>query len=192
MPADTTADITLLLSQWSGGDRSALDRLIPLMRPQLVRLAQSYLERERVGHTLQATALVNEVYLKLVDQQSVSWKDRAHFVAIAATIMRRLLVDYARRRNAEKRGGANIAVTLDEARGIPAEESLDLVALDEALGRLHRADATKSRIIELRFFGGLSVEETAAVVGLSRATVNRHWKMARAWLYHELSTDEEL
>jgi len=186
MERDNTEKITLLLADWSSGDREAMDRLIQVVHPQLVRLAENYLRRERRGHTLQATALVNEAYLKLVDQKRVTWRDRAHFMAVSATIMRRLLVDHARKRNAEKRGGPGTLITFNEALGPSPDQSVDLIALDDALEGLGLIDETKTKIVELRFFGGLSVEETAEVLDLSRATVNRHWSTAKTWLYKQL------
>ena len=183
--AGTSHQVTQLLLNWRAGDPQALGSLTPLVYGELRRIAKRYLQRERQGHTLQSTALVHEAYLKLIDQD-VSWQNRAHFFGIAAQFMRRILVDHARAKQAEKRGGANACrVTLDE--GIAAAQSdVDLVALDGALSRLASIDAQQSRIIELRFFAGLSIEETAEVLEVSPATVKRDWAMARAWLFREL------
>jgi RNA polymerase sigma factor (TIGR02999 family) len=180
--------ITELLHAWSDGEREGADALVPLVYEELKRQARRYLRRERAGHTLQTTALVNEAYLKLIDQRNVRWQNRAHFFGIAAQMMRRILVDYARERNRQKRGGAAENLPLDEAFAIAAgERDLDLLALDEALNRLAEMDERQARIVELRYFSGLSIEETAEVVGLSVSTVKANWSMAKAWLYHELT-----
>ena len=171
---------------WGTGDESALQRLVPLVHKELHRIAQRHMKGERAGHSLQATALVNEAYLRLVDVQHVNWQNRAHFLAMAARMMRRILVDYARSRHYQKRGGAAVRVTLDEMNMAGVEPGRDLVALDDALGELARLDARKSRVVELRYFGGLSVSETAAVLNVSEDTVMRDWKVAKAWLRHEL------
>jgi RNA polymerase sigma factor (TIGR02999 family) len=179
---------TQLLFDWSGGDAAALETLTPLIHDELHRLARRFLRRERGGHTLQATALVNEAYLRLVDQRSVRWQNRAHFFAIAARLMRRILIDYARRRHYAKRGGGAPQVSLDEAAVLSDERAADLVALDEALLDLASIDPQQSRVVELRFFGGLTVEETAEVLKLSHDKVKREWSTAKAWLYREMST----
>jgi len=178
--------VTELLIRWSNGDRTALDRLMPLIYDELRRLARHYMRRERPGHTLQTTALVHEAYLKLVDQTKVRWHNRAHFFGIAANLMRQILVQHARRRHAAKRGGARSSVSLEDAVGLSEEPVVDLVALDQALIRLDALDPQKSRIVELRFFGGLTVDETAEVLGLSPRTVKRQWRVAKAWLYDQL------
>ena len=168
------------------GDDGALGELLPLVYAELRRLAAGYLRRERPGHTLQPTALVNEAYLRLVDQSHVHWQNRAHFLGVAAQMMRRILVDHARGQRAEKRGGEIQKLSLDENIDVSGERAADLVALDEALERLAELDPQKSRIVELRFFGGLSVEETAEVLGVSAPTVKRQWRMAKAWLYGQV------
>jgi RNA polymerase sigma factor (TIGR02999 family) len=174
------------LLEWSKGDRQSFDKLLPIVYQELRRLAQHYLRQERPDHTLQATALVHEAYLKLIDTKIVRWENRAHFFAVTAQVMRHILVDLARQRRAQKRGGGR-KLALDEALGVPDEtEAVNLVALDEALDRLAAVDARQSRIIELRYFGGLSMEETAEVLGISTSTVKREWRMARAWLHREI------
>jgi RNA polymerase sigma factor (TIGR02999 family) len=178
--------VTQLLQRWSGGDSRALDELTPLVYSEVRKLARSYLRRERPNHTLQPTALVNEAYIRLVDQRRVQWQSRAHFFGIAAQMMRRVLVDHARMRQAEKRGSGENAVVLDEALGVSAGRGLDLVRLDDALEALAVLDARQARIVELRFFGELSIEETAEVVQVSPATVKREWAAARTWLRREL------
>lgn len=180
-------DVTRLLIASSAGDRAAMDELLPMVYDELRRLAQSYLRNERPGHTLQGTALVHEAYLRLIDQKNVQWKNRAHFFGIAAQMIRRILVDHARGRNAEKRGAGAPRLSLDEALGVPGGRDLDLISLDDALNGLAQIDPEQSRIVELRFFGGLSIDETAAVIGVSPATVNREWAAARAWLFREMS-----
>jgi RNA polymerase sigma factor (TIGR02999 family) len=179
-------DVTGLLDAWAGGDRTALDRLLPLVENELHRLAHRYLQRERAGHTLQTTALVNEAYLRLVDQRHGRWQNRAHFFAIAAQMMRRILIDHARRIAYAKRGGGSRPASLDEACVIADERAGELVALDEALRSLARVDDRKSRVVELRYFGGLSVEETAEVLGVHPDTVTRDWRRAKAFLRREL------
>jgi RNA polymerase sigma factor (TIGR02999 family) len=181
-------NITELLIQWSDGDETALDRLMPLVERELRRLARNFMRRENPGHTLQATALVNETYLKLVDQKRAHWQNRAHFFAITAQIMRRILLDYAKRRNRAKRGGQMQQVSMSDRLAFSNRKSDELIALDEALIRLSAVDPVMSRIIELRYFGGLGVEETAEVLSVAPITVMRHWKMARAWLRRELSS----
>jgi RNA polymerase sigma factor (TIGR02999 family) len=180
------AGVTQLLAAWRQGNQEAMERLVPLIYDELHRLAQSYLRREKPGHTLQTTALVNEAYLRLIDQQSVNWQSRAHFIGIAAQMMRRILVDHARGKQAVKRGGGEAKLSLDEELEVPGERARELVALDDALTALAALDPQQSRIIELRYFGGLSIAETAEVIGLSPATVKREWSLAKAWLYHQL------
>lgn len=187
MPAPTTHEVTQLLMAWSDGDESALDQLVPLVEAELHRLAKLYLSQERPGHTLQTTALVNEAYLRLIDWKNVHWQNRAHFFGVSAGLMRRILVDHARSRHYRKRGGDATRVSLSEAEETPRECSADLVALDQALDNLAALDARKSRIVELRFFWGLSVEEMAEVLKVSPRTVMRERNSAKAWLYHELS-----
>jgi RNA polymerase sigma factor (TIGR02999 family) len=179
-------DVTQLLLAWSGGDQEALGRLIPLVEDELRRLAHAYMAGERPGHTLQTTALLNEAYLRLVDSQRVRWQNRAHFFAVSAQLMRRVLVDFARARRREKRGGDRVQVSLDEALDVSQRRDPDLIALDDALQALAAFDERKSKVVELRFFGGLSVEETAEALGVAPITVLRDWKMAKVWLYREL------
>ncbi len=164
-----------------------MDQLMPLVYDELRRLAQSHLRAERVGHTLQGTALVHEAYLRLIDQKQVHWQNRAHFFGLASQMIRRILVDHARGRKAAKRGAGAPKLSLDDAIGVAGGRQLDLIGLDDALNGLAKIDPEQSRIVELRFFGGLSIEETAAVVGVSTATVNREWAAARAWLFREMS-----
>ncbi|HEY1253043.1 MAG TPA: sigma-70 family RNA polymerase sigma factor [Thermoanaerobaculia bacterium] len=180
-------EVTALLRDWSGGDRAALERLMPLVYAELRKLAASYLRNERPDHTLQPTALVHEAYLRLVDQRGVNWQNRAHFFGIAAQMMRRILVDHARRRQAAKRDAAALRLQVTDGDGARDPE---LLALDEALSGLESLDARQARIVELRFFGGLTVEETAEVAGLSPATVKREWRTARAWLAREIRSAE--
>jgi len=184
--ASSAKDVTGLLVAWGAGDQAALEKLIPLVFHELRRLAKRHLGRERRGHTLQTTALVNEVYLRLVDARGVRWQDRAHFFAIASRLMRRILVDHARARNFAKRGGAARRVSLGEAALCADERSPDLIALDEALRALAAVDPRKSRVVELRFFGGMSVEETAEVLGISADTVMRDWRLAKSWLLRQI------
>ena len=179
-------DITQMLIDWSNGDREALDRLLPVVYTELHRQAARHLRRERAGHTLQTTDLIHEAYLRLVDQRNVRWQNRAHFFAVAAQLMRRILVDHARRRGRAKRGGSSIALPLDEGLVMAAESESDLLALDEALTRLAAIDARQTQIVELRFFGGLSIEETAAVLGVSPTTVKDDSNIAKAWLRREI------
>jgi len=190
MSEATPKSITQLLVAWSDGDQSALDQLVPLVHAELRRLARSYMRRERQGHTLQTTALVNEAYLRLVEQKQVRWQNRAHFMAIAAQLMRRILVDYARRRQYQKRGAGALQVTLSQAESIAKEDSPDLVALDEALVSLAEIDPQRSRVVELRFFGGLSIEETAEVLKISPTTVERYWTFAKAWLRKSVMSEK--
>jgi RNA polymerase sigma factor (TIGR02999 family) len=183
-----------LLRAWSEGDEGALDRLVPLVDAELRRLARGYMARERRGHTLQTTALVNEAFVRLVDARGVRWQDRAHFLGISARLMRRVLVDHARARGSRKRGGDLQRVTLDrleERLTVSPEPDLDVVALDRALEQLAAVDERKSRVIELRFFGGLSVEETAEVLHLSYDTVKRDWRLAKLWLLRELESVDQ-
>jgi len=180
-------NVTALLRAWSAGDRTALDQLLPLLHAELKRIARRYMSRERQGHTLQPTALVNEAFLRLVDVQGIQWQDRAHFFALAAQMMRRILVNYALARGAGKRGGAARQVSLDEAMIVCAERDSDLVNLDSALQSLAKLDPRKAQIVELRFFAGLSVEETAAVLQVSPQTVLRDWKLSKTWLAREMS-----
>jgi RNA polymerase sigma-70 factor, ECF subfamily len=180
------ADVTALLSQLTQGNQEARDKLIPLVYDELKRLARSYMRRERSDHTLQTTALVNEAYLKLVRQQVVNWQGRSQFFGIAAQLMRRILIDHARRCLRNKRGGVREVLPLNEALAFSPEHSEELVRLDQALERLSKLDARQSRIVELRFFGGLSVEETAEFLGISPKTVKRDWSVAKAWLHAEL------
>ena len=179
--------ITQLLVEWSSGREEARDKLIPLVYDELRRLADGYLRRERPDHTLQPTALVHEAYLRLVDQTNVRWQNRAHFFGIAAHLMRQILVNHALSHRAAKHGGTASKLSLDEAAGLSQERDVDLVALDEALARLATFDPRQSRIVELRFFGGLTVEEAAEVLEISPATVKREWNMAKAWLHCEIS-----
>jgi len=179
-------DVTRLLVAWSEGDSVALEKLTPLVHRELRRIASNHFRRERAEHTLQATALVNEVYLRLVDQREVDFRNRAHFFAIAATLMRRILVDHARSRQVAKRGGGMIQISLDDDRILSPERSAEIVALDVALSNLASLDPRKSQVVELRFFGGLSVEETAAALNVSPNTVMRDWRTAKAWLHREL------
>jgi RNA polymerase sigma factor (TIGR02999 family) len=177
-----TESVTELLIAWNDGDTSALDRLIPLVEDELRRLARHHMRRENPAHTLQTTALVNEVYLKLVDQTHARWHNRAHFFSIAAQIMRRILIDYARRNLRGKRGGGVADLPLEEAAILTPEKSAELLALDEALDRLSALDPLKARVVELRHFGGLSVKETAEVLKISEVSVIRHWGLAKSWL----------
>ncbi|MGH9941887.1 MAG: sigma-70 family RNA polymerase sigma factor [Pyrinomonadaceae bacterium] len=180
-------EVTQLLLAWNQGDEAALDKLIPLVSEELRRLARHYMSGERAGHLLQTTALVNEAYLRLVDSSRVRWQNRAHFFAVSAQLMRRILVDLARSRQRLKRGGEALQVSLAEAMIVPQERGTDLVALDEALGALAVLDERKAQVVELRFFGGLSVEETAEALQVSADTVMRDWKTAKVWLLRELS-----
>jgi RNA polymerase sigma factor (TIGR02999 family) len=183
-------EITKLLKDWSGGDATALDKLIPLVYDELHRLAHQHMRRERVGHMLQTSALINEAYLRLADQSEVTFKNRAHFFGIAARLMRQILVDEARKRNSAKRGGSAIQVSLAKATSVVQEQAANVVALDKALKGLERIDARQSEIVELRFFGGLSIDETAEVLKVSPGTVMRDWTFARAWLRNEMNADK--
>ena len=184
----SSQEVTRLLADWRGGDHSALDKLMLLIYDELRVLARRYMKRERSNHTLQTTALVNEAYLRLLGQQQADWQNRAHFFAVAARVMRHLLVDHARSRRYARRGGSALRITLDETVAASPEESVDLLALNEALGRLNTMDERMCRIVELRYFSGLSVEETAEVLGVSAITIKREWLKAKAWLYRELSS----
>jgi len=180
-------EITQLLLSWSKGDQGALDQLVPLVYPELRRLAQRYMRRENSAHTLQTSALINEAYLRIVDQQEVEWQDRAHFFAVAAQVMRHILIDHARRHRYAKRGAGARHVPLDETAIISQERATEFLALDDALTRLATIDARKSQIVELRFFGGLTVEEIAEVMKLSPITIKREWRSAKAWLHSEIA-----
>jgi len=190
MTEPSTHEVTALLLAWSQGDPSALEKLTPLVYQELHRLARGYMGREHAGHTLQTTALVHEAYLRLIDSSRVRWQNRAHFFAVAAQLMRRILVDFARSRHQLKRGGEAPRVSLSEAFEVAGEKDADLVALDDALQNLASVDLRKSRVVELRFFGGLSVEETAEVLQVSPDTVMRDWRLAKLWLLRELSKGE--
>jgi len=187
-PESKASKITQMLREWSDGSQEALDNLLPLVYDELHRQAASFLRKERPGHTLQTTALINEAYLKLIDRRDVNWQSRTHFFAVAAQAMRRILVDYAKAKYREKRGGDNVKLSLEEATLIAAEEKgVDLIALDEALNKLTKLDEQQARVVELRYFSGLSLEETAEALHISRATVARDWEAARAWLHRELT-----
>jgi RNA polymerase sigma factor (TIGR02999 family) len=184
--AENPQEVTQLLIDWSNGDQNAFERLLPLVYGELRRLAGRHLARERRDHTLQSTAVVHEAYLRLIDQNRVQWKNRAQFFGVASQMIRRILVDHARSHQAAKRGAGAVKLSLDEAIAVPGGKDLDLVALDDALKSLTEMDEQQARIVELRFFGGLSIEETAEVLAVSPATVKRDWAMAKAWLYREL------
>jgi RNA polymerase sigma factor (TIGR02999 family) len=186
--APSKQQLTQLLVAWGGGDQAALDELMPLVYEELRRLARRFMNQERPGHTLQTSALVNEAFVRLVDQKNVSWQDRTHFFGIAARLMRQILVDYARKRGYAKRGGGARRVLLDEAMIVTEERAAEVVALDDALKSLAEIDPRKSRIVELRFFGGLSIDETAEVLGVSEGTVRRDWALAKAWLYNAITS----
>ncbi|HEY6400307.1 MAG TPA: sigma-70 family RNA polymerase sigma factor [Blastocatellia bacterium] len=182
-------ETTRLLKAWSEGDETALERLVPLVDAELRRLARQYLRQERPDHILQTTALVNEAWVRLINWPDVSWQNRAHFIGLAAQLMRRVLVDEARRRQAQRHGADAVHVSLADAEGIAREKGADLVALDDALNELATFDERQSKIVELRFFGGLSLEETAEALKISARTVQREWSLAQAWLYRELSRE---
>jgi RNA polymerase sigma factor (TIGR02999 family) len=183
-------NVTELLTEWGNGDKEALDRILPIVYDELRKQAARYLRRERAGHTLQTTALIHEAYIRLVDQKNVRWQNRAHFFGISAQLMRRILVDHARTKGRVKRGGSDIRVSLDDVNLIAKEKDLDILAVDEALDRLAKIDEQQSKIVELRFFSGLTVEETAEVLKISPATIKRDWSMAKAWLHREISSGE--
>jgi RNA polymerase sigma factor (TIGR02999 family) len=184
-------DVTGLLRQWGDGDPAALDRLLPLVYDELHRIARQHMGHERTGHSLQATALINEAYLRLVEAQDIAWRDRSHFLAVSARIMRHILIDHARAQRYQKRGGNAVRVVLDEALVVSHDSTHDFIALDDALKALARFDDRKSRVIELRFFGGLTVEETASVLNVSVDTVMRDWRLAKAWLQREMRVSAE-
>ena len=190
MTLPVPSQVTRLLGDWSSGDQRALEKLIPLVQPELHRLAHHYMSREAIGHTLQTTALLNEAYLQLVDDPKRSWQNRTHFVAAAAQLMRRIMVDHARERRAVKRGGGALKVSLDDAALVTERRSEELLALDEALEKLAALDLLKSQIVELRYFGGLTIEETATFLKMSHRSVEREWTLAKAWLYRALSGSE--
>jgi len=182
--------ITELLRSWSQGDEGAIERLMPMVYDELHRMARRYMSSEKPGHTLQATALVNEAYLRLVDASQANWQNRTHFFAVSAQVMRRILVDWARSRQAAKRGSDMPVLELNEALAVPMQTGSDLVAVDDALKALALVDARKSQVVELRFFGGLNVEETAAVLKVSQDTVHRDWRLAKSWLRRELAREQ--
>jgi len=183
-------EVTQLLKAWGNGDGVALEKLAPLVHNELHRLAHKYMNREKVGHMLQTTALVNEVYLRLLDMPQITWQDRAHFFAISARMMRRILTDFARSANYQKRGGAALHVSFDEALIVSKERYKEILAIDDALKELEVLEPRKSQVVELRFFGGLSVEETAEVLKISPATVKRDWNFAKGWLYRALRREQ--
>jgi len=187
MPTLSPQEVTQLLADWGKGDRSALDKLFPLVQSELRRIAQRQMSQERPGHTLQATALVNEAYLKLAGQQGFDWHNRAHFFAVCAQVMRHILIDHARAHARDKRGGGAIQVSLNEALLVAEDQAAHFIALDEALRVLEGLDPQKSKIIELRYFGGLSIEEAAEVLNISPRTVRREWQRAKAWLYRMMT-----
>lgn len=187
MPTVSPQEVTQLLADWGKGDRSALDKLFPLVHAELRRIARRQMSQERDGHTLQATALVNEAYLKLAGQQEFEWQNRGHFFAVCAQVMRHILIDHARAQARDKRGGGAVQVSLDDAVVMPQEQVEHFVALDEALRSLERVDAQKSKIVELRYFGGLNIEETAEVLDISPRTVRREWQRSKAWLYRMIT-----
>jgi RNA polymerase sigma factor (TIGR02999 family) len=182
-------DLTALLLEWQQGDRGALDKLTPLVYDELRRIAHRYMRRERAGHTLETTALVNEAYVRLLGERKIEWQNRAHFFAVMAQVMRHILIDHARRRRYVKRGGATQQVSLEDATVMSEERAAELIALDEALDHLAQLDPRKSRVVELRYFGGLSLEETAEVLEVSLMTVRRDWRAAKAWLYKAVTSD---
>lgn len=186
-PNSESIQITQLLAAWSEGEEIALEKLFPVVETELRRIAHNYMRQEKQNHTLQTTALINEAYLKLVNQKDIQWQNRAHFFAISANIMRRILTDHARERLAEKRGGGSIHINLSDAVILSDEKSAELVALNDALEALAKFDKVKSRIVELRFFGGLTLAETAEVMGLAPITISTHWKFAKAWLLREMN-----
>ncbi|MBI3425247.1 MAG: sigma-70 family RNA polymerase sigma factor [Acidobacteria bacterium] len=186
----TSPEVTRLLLAWNNGEQAALDQLLPLVNAELRQLAKRYMRRESPGHTLQTSALVNEAYLRLIDQKQVQWQNRAHFLGIAAQLMRRILIDHARKAHYAKRGGGALRVSLDETAAVTEAKAAELLAVDEALEKLTAMDARKGRLVELRFFGGLTEEETAEVLGVSVPTVQRGWRAAKAWLHRMLTEGE--
>jgi RNA polymerase sigma factor (TIGR02999 family) len=190
MPTPSSLEVTQLLADWTRGDQTALNKLLPLVHEELRRLAHHYMNRENPAHTLQTTALVNEAYIRLVDQKEVHWENRAHFFAVAAQVMRHILIDHARAHNRAKRGGKAQRVSLEEAVVMSAERASELLALDEALNELEKVDARRSKVVELRYFGGLSIEETAEVLKINPITVSRDWRWAKAWLYKAVTNKD--
>ncbi len=186
MTAPSASEVSQLLISWGQGDESALDKLLPLVYDELRKIAHYQMAREKPGHTLQTTALINEVYLRLIGAVGVSWQDRAHFLALSATLMRRVLVDHARGRGRVKRGGAMTKISLDDSLAVPVGQDADIIALDDALSSLAAVDARKAKTVELRFFGGYSVEETAKILNVSVSTVMNDWKFAKVWLLRSL------
>jgi RNA polymerase sigma factor (TIGR02999 family) len=191
MMTSASQEVSQLLRAWSGGDQTALNRLVPLVYAELRRMARRYMGRQQAGHTLQTTALINEAYLRLVDKREAQWQNRAHFFGVAAKVMRSILVDYARAQQAAKRGGEFHLISLDEAATVSMERTAEIVALNDALDGLAAFDKRKSQVVEMRYFGGLTVEETAEVLKVSPETVARDWRLARTWLLRELSKSEE-
>jgi RNA polymerase sigma-70 factor (ECF subfamily) len=187
MPTPSPQEVTQLLADWGKGDRSALDKLFPLVQSELRRIAQRQMSQERPGHTLQATALVNEAYLKLAGQQGFDWQNRAHFFAVCAQVMRHILIDHARAHARDKRGGGAVKVSLNDALIVAEDQAAHFIALDEALRVLERLDPQKGKIVELRYFGGLSIEEAGEVMNVSPRTVRREWQRAKAWLYRMMT-----
>ena len=190
MTTPSSFEVTQLLADWSRGDQTALDKLLPLVHEELRRLAHNYMRRENPGHTLQTTALVNEAYVRLVDQKEVHWQNRAHFFAVAAQVMRHILIDHARAHNRAKRGGKAERVPFEEATAMSPERASELLALDEALSELEKVDPRRSKVVELRYFGGLSIEETAEVLKVNPTTVSRDWRWAKAWLYKAVTSSD--
>src|SRR5262249_8503014 len=187
MLAPSSHEITQLLLAWHDGDSEALDQLVPLVEVELRRLARTYMSRERASHTLQTTALINEAYVRLIDARDVRWQSRAHFYGIAAQVMRRILVEFARKRNYQKRGGGSYQVTLNEGLIVSEAEDLNVLAVDEALNELSQIDERKARVVEMRFFGGLTEKETAVALNVSAETARRDWRLAKSWLLRQLS-----
>jgi RNA polymerase sigma factor (TIGR02999 family) len=183
--------ITEMLIAWSAGDESSLERLLPIVEAELRRIAHNYMRGENPNHTLQTTALVNEAYMKLVEQRAVNWQNRSHFFALSANIMRRILINHARDRLTQKRGGNTSRIRLENENILSIQKSAELIALDEALTRLSKFDKTKSRIVEMRYFGGLTLEETAEVLGIARSTISLHWRLARVWLQKEIAGESD-
>lgn len=192
MPTTSPEGVTQLLQEWSDGDRQALDKLVPVVYQELRRLAHHYMKRERVGHTLQTTAVVNEAYMRLVNYKRMHWKNRVHFFAVAAQVMRRILVEHARSRKYAKRGGGAQRVSLDDVALVSGERSAEVIAVDDALTELEAWDARKCRIVELRFFGGMSIEETAEALNISSTTVEREWRSAKAWLHRTVKKGDSV